>query len=231
VDKAKDVFLISKEEDFDLICSPVRASVLEMLVAFGPMPVREIAERMGRSATLIHHHVGILYRGGLLREHEREKRGKHVERIFALTTEDWRYDFETHPEVMAAGMIRIARIWGRHAERLLTKALKKNRKFSISMQRFLTTRAETGHLSEQAAQSVRDHLTAIRRIFEQERRRDGGTPFHIFWNYFPLAEDSPKEKNSPSPTASAKPKAKRPKSKPKPAKTIKKAVTKSLRNR
>ena len=230
MDKAKDVFLISKEEDFDLICSPVRASVLEMLVAFGPMPVREIAERMGRSATLIHHHVGILYRGGLLREHEREKRGKHVERIFALTTEDWRYDFETHPEVMAAGMIRIARIWGRHAERLLTKALKKNRKFSIPMQRFLTTRAETGHLSESAAQSVRDHLVAIRRIFEQERRREGGTPFHVFWNYYPMAVDSPKEKKSARPPASAKPKTKRPKSNARVAKTNKRASPRSQRD-
>ena len=231
MDKAKDVFLISKEEDFDLICSPVRASVLEILVAFGPMPVREIAERLGRSATLIHHHVGILFRGGLLREHAREKRGKHMERIYAVTTEDWRYDFETHPEVMATGMIRIARIWGRHAERLLTKALKKNRKFSISMQRFLTTRAETGHLSEQAAQSVRDHLTAIRHIFEQERRRDGGAPFHIFWNYFPMAVDSPKEKESSRPASNVKPKTQRPKSKHKASKTNKKVSAKSARKR
>lgn len=231
MDKAKDVFLISKEEDFDLICSPVRASVLEMLVAFGPMPVREIAERLGRSATLIHHHVGILFRGGLLREHAREKRGKHMERIYAVTTEDWRYDFETHPEVMATGMIRIARIWGRHAERLLTKALKKNRKFSISMQRFLTTRAETGHLSEQAAQSVRDHLTAIRRIFEQERRKEGGAPFHIFWSYFPMAVDSPKEKESNRPPSKVKPKTQRPTAKRKVSKKIKKDTGKSNRDR
>jgi hypothetical protein len=43
LNKSNDVFLISKEEDFDLICSPVRASVLETLIAFGPMPIREIA--------------------------------------------------------------------------------------------------------------------------------------------------------------------------------------------
>jgi hypothetical protein len=222
LDKSKDVFLISKEEDFDLICSPIRASVLETIVAFGPMPIREIASKMGKSATLIHHHVGILFRGGLLLEHAREKRGKHVERIFAVTTEDWRYDFETNPDVMAAGMLRIARTWGKHAERLLTKALKKNRRFTIPMRRFLTVRAETGYLSEQAAQSVRDHLTAIRRIFEQERTRTGGAPFHIFWNYFPMAEDSANDKGS-SPTKSGKkPKVKTPKSKSKAAKSVKK---------
>jgi len=99
--RSHEVFLISKEEDFDLICSPVRASVLEALVAFGPMSNREIALRLGRSATLIHHHVGILLRGGLVREHDRQKRGKHLERVFALRTEDWQFDYDSRPEVMA----------------------------------------------------------------------------------------------------------------------------------
>ncbi|MFO0012354.1 MAG: hypothetical protein ACK553_06400 [Planctomycetota bacterium] len=231
MDKSNEFFLISKEADFDLICSPVRASVLEILVAFGPMPIREIAGRLGRSATLIHHHVGILFRGGLLREHAREKRGKHIERVFAVTTEDWRYDFDTNPEQMAAGMLRIARTWGRHAERLLTKALKKNQRVTPSMRRFLTARAETGYLSEHAAQSVRDHLAAIRRIFEQERKKGGGAPFHVFWNYFPMAEDAPKEKNAGRSNSTDKPKAKRPKSKPKTSKTSKKPASKPARNR
>jgi DNA-binding transcriptional ArsR family regulator len=226
LNKSNEVFLISKEEDFDLICSPIRASVLEILVAFGPLPIREIAEKLGRSATLIHHHVGILYRGGLLREHAREKRGKHLERVFAVTTEDWRYDFESRPEVMAKGMLRIAKTWGKHAERLLNKALRKNKRFTLPMRRFLTVRAETGQLSEQAAQSVRDHLSAIRSIFEQERRRGAGDTFHIFWNYFPLSADSPKDRDKVSsrPKSGTKPKGKGAKSRPKGAKTPKKAT-------
>ncbi len=192
--RSHEVFLISKEEDFDLICSPVRASVLEALVAFGPMSNREIALRLGRSATLIHHHVGILLRGGLVREHARQKRGKHLERVFALRTEDWQFDYDSRPEVMAAGMLRIARIWGRHAERLLTKILKKDRGVTPSMRRFFTVRAETGLLGENAARTVREHLAAIREIFEQERKKESGSPFHIFWNYFPMSEEVPDKK-------------------------------------
>lgn len=189
--RSHEVFLISKEKDFDLICSPVRASVLEALIAFGPMSNREIALRLGRSAALIHHHVGILLRGGLVREYARQKRGKHSERVFELTTEDWRFDFDSRPEVIAAGMLRIARIWGRHAERLLAKILKKNRSVTPSMRRFITVRAETGLLGENAALAVREHLAAIRQIFEQERKKESGSPFHIFWNYFPMAEEVP----------------------------------------
>ncbi|MFM8396497.1 MAG: winged helix-turn-helix domain-containing protein, partial [Pirellula sp.] len=86
---AEDVFYIRRREDFDLFCSPIRASILEYLVAFGPMPAREISARIGRSAALTHHHLGILVRGGLVREIAREKRGKHLERIFAIGTENW----------------------------------------------------------------------------------------------------------------------------------------------
>lgn len=182
----KEVFHIRRREDFDLFCSPIRASILEYLIAFGPMSAREIAARIGRSAALTHHHVGILLRGGLLREVAREKRGKHIERIFAISTEVWKYDFETDPKAIAEGILRIARTWGRHSERLLGRVLGRSNGLSSHMQRFTTIRAETGRLSEKSAEAVREHLMAIRRIFERDRKRGEGEVYQIFWSYFPL---------------------------------------------
>lgn len=180
------VFHIRRREDFDLFCSPIRASILEYLIAFGPMSAREIAARIGRSAALTHHHVGILLRGGLLREVAREKRGKHIERVFAIRTEVWKYDFETDPKAIAEGMLRIARTWGRHSERLLGRVLSRSKGPSLGMQRIATIRAETGRLSEKSAEAVREHLMAIRRIFERDRKRGEGEFYQIFWSYFPL---------------------------------------------
>lgn len=182
----KDVFHIRRREDFDLFCSPIRASILEYLIAFGPMSAREIAARIGRSAALTHHHVGILLRGGLLREASREKRGKHIERVFAVSTEDWRYDFETDPAAIAEGLLRIARTWGRHSERLLSRVLGSGHGMSPHLQKFTTIRAETGRLSEKSAEAVREHLLAIRRIFERDRKRGEGEAYQVYWSYFPL---------------------------------------------
>ncbi len=207
----EDVFHIRRREDFDLFCSPIRASILEYLIAFGPMSARDIAARIGRSAALTHHHVGILLRGGLLREVSREKRGKHVERIFAVSTEVWKYDFETDPKAIAEGILRIARTWGRHSERLLWRVLSRSNGLSPHMQKFTTIRAETGRLSEKSAEAVREHLMAIRRIFERDRKRGEGEVYQIFWSYFPLenAEQSPASDMKASPKSKVRKKQKK----------------------
>jgi hypothetical protein len=183
---AAEVFYIRRREDFDLFCSPIRASILEYLIAFGPMAAREIAGRIGRSAALTHHHLGILVRGGLVREVAREKRGKHVERVFAIGTENWKYDFETDPEAIAEGILRIARTWGRHSERILARVFRESPSISPRMQRLITVRAETGRLSDASADAVREHLQAIRQIFERDRKRAEGEFYQVFWSYFPL---------------------------------------------
>ena len=183
---AAEVFYIRRREDFDLFCSPIRASILEYLIAFGPMAAREIAGRIGRSAALTHHHLGILVRGGLVREVAREKRGKHVERVFAIGTENWKYDFETDPEAIAEGILRIARTWGRHSERILARVFRESPGISPRMQRLITVRAETGRLSDASADAVREHLQAIRQIFERDRKRGEGEFYQVFWSYFPL---------------------------------------------
>jgi DNA-binding transcriptional ArsR family regulator len=182
----EEIFYIRSREDFDLICSPIRASILESLVAFGPMPAREVAARIERSAALTHHHLGILTRGGLVREVAREKRGKHLERVFAIGTENWKYDFDTDPRAIAEGILRIARTWGRYSERLLTGVFRDQRTFSPRMQRGLSVRAETGRLSEASAEALRGHLLAIRQLFEQDRKRGEGEIYQIFWSCFPL---------------------------------------------
>lgn len=182
----EEIFYIRRREDFDLFCSPIRASIMEYLVAFGPMSARDIAARLGRSAALTHHHLGILHRGGLVREVAREKRGKHLERVFSMGPENWKYDFETDPRAIAEGMQRIARTWGRHSERLLARVFKDQPTFTPRMQRMLSVRAETGRLSDTSAEAVREHLRAIRKLFEKDRKLGEGEVYQIFWSYFPL---------------------------------------------
>ena len=54
------------------------------------------------------------------------------------------------------------------------------------MQRLITVRAETGRLSDASADAVREHLQAIRQIFERDRKRGEGEFYQVFWSYFPL---------------------------------------------
>jgi DNA-binding transcriptional ArsR family regulator len=180
------IFVIRTEAHFDALCSPVRAAILESLLAFGPMPAREIAERVGRKVTLTHHHLGILVEAGMVAEGEKRKKGRHLERVFELIPEDFRFDFDAHPKVAAKGIMRVARTFSRFTERMLGQSLKGG--WTDRMKEHATFRSETARLRPESALEVRAHLLEIRRIFERERLDKVGDPFQIFWSFFPLSE-------------------------------------------
>lgn len=180
------IFVVRTEAHFDALCSPVRAAILESLLAFGPMPAREIAERVGRKVTLTHHHLGILVEAGMVAEGEKRKRGRHLERIFAIVPDDFRFDFDTHPKVAAKGILRVARTFSRFTERMLARSLREG--WTARMKESATFRSETARLRPESARRVREHLQEIRRIFEEERLDQEGDPFQIFWCFFPLSE-------------------------------------------
>jgi len=178
------ICIIRTAEQFDAICSPVRAAILEMLLAFGPMPAREIALKIGRPVSLTHHHVGILIDAGIVVEKEKVKRGRHLERIFELPCDDFRFDFGSSPKVAAKGMLRLVKTFGRFAERMFGRSLQRG--LTPLMKEFATFRCETAHLSRDSTLQVRGHLQAIRKIFERERVSLGGDRFQVFWSFYPL---------------------------------------------
>ena len=180
----KKTCVIRTAEHFDAICSPVRASILETLLAFGPMPAREIAAKIARPVSLTHHHVGLLVDVGIVVEKEKVKRGRHLERVFVLPFDDFRFDFDTNPKVAAKGMLRLVKTFGRFTERMFGRSLQGG--LTDLMKEFATFRCETAHLSKDSILQVRGHLQAIRKIFEQERGAPGGDPFQVFWSFYPL---------------------------------------------
>ncbi len=180
----ENICVIRNAGQFDAICSPVRAAILEMLLAFGPRPAREIALKIGRPVSLTHHHVGILISAGIVVEKEKVKRGRHLERIFELPFDDFRFDFDTNPKVAAKGMLRLVKTFGRFTERMFGRSLQGG--LTELMKEFATFRCETAHLSKDSILQVRGHLQAIRKIFERERGAPGGDPFQVFWSFYPL---------------------------------------------
>src|SRR5215207_4760376 len=67
------------------LTSPVRIELIGALQTHGPASVRELAERMGRPAAGLYHHVRTLERAGVLAEAERRKLGRREEAVYTLT--------------------------------------------------------------------------------------------------------------------------------------------------
>ena len=190
--KKKKVYVIRTASELDVICSPVRAAILETLIAFGPLPIREIAQHIGRPVNLTHHHVNRLVSVGFVVEQKSIKRGRHRERIFQLPFADFRFDFESHPQLAAQGMMRLMKTFGRYSERMLGRALQRG--ITPAMKELISFRCETARLSFRSIRQVLAHLAAIRAIFERQRARGTGEAFQIFWSCYPLANQRPKRR-------------------------------------
>lgn len=65
------------------IASPVRQELIAAL-GDGPATVRELAARLGRSPQALHHHMGILEKGGIVSSVDQREAGARPERVYHL---------------------------------------------------------------------------------------------------------------------------------------------------
>jgi AcrR family transcriptional regulator len=64
------------------VVSPLRLEIMGQFANGQPLSVKEIAERMGRPATAIHYHVGLLERSGLLKKTGERRAGRRREALY-----------------------------------------------------------------------------------------------------------------------------------------------------
>lgn len=81
------IHTIEGETQRRAISSPLRLEILGHFSAEQPLSVREAAERMGRPATAIHYHVGILLESGLLRKSGERRDGRRREAEYTKVAE------------------------------------------------------------------------------------------------------------------------------------------------
>lgn len=68
------------------MASPTRMAILQRLDAEGPASIRELAERLGRPATALYHHLAHLQKHGLVRITEHRDTGRRPEAVYAAAS-------------------------------------------------------------------------------------------------------------------------------------------------
>lgn len=68
------------------MASPARMAILQRLDAEGPASIRELAERLGRPATALYHHLAHLQKHGLVRITEHRDTGRRPEAVYAAAS-------------------------------------------------------------------------------------------------------------------------------------------------
>src|SRR5215470_14801865 len=74
-------------EQMRALASPIRIEMIGLFQSYGPMAIRELAERLSRPADGLYHHVRQLLRVGILRLEQTRRVGKRDEAEYELTAE------------------------------------------------------------------------------------------------------------------------------------------------
>ena len=189
--KQRKKLVIRTDAHWEAVSNPTRAEMLEVLSASGttPISIREIADAMGRSAGLIHHHMPVLQEAGLVLECEPRQLENRQEKTFIEAGAKWVYDIKSDPEAFVKGFLKKAKAASRANERSLEKAMASQSTAGLAaMHRNDVLRTETGRLSAEEAAAVREHIDAIMAIFSDARSRTEGEVSTMFWSFFPMGD-------------------------------------------
>ena len=118
------VFFIREDEQRRAISSPLRLELMGLFMEREPLSVATIAERMGRPATALHYHVGVLEKAGLLRRVGRRQSGRRPEALYLPVADAFKMEQPRDaPEEVAAMALKTLATAFRMAERDMKAAL------------------------------------------------------------------------------------------------------------
>lgn len=69
------------------LTSPIRLEILGLFMGTGPLSISDMAQKMGRPAGSLYHHVGLLEKAGILRKAGTRPKGKRFETLFEPVAE------------------------------------------------------------------------------------------------------------------------------------------------
>ena len=160
---SKSVYQVATKAQLQALAAPVRHDILDRLVAYGPMSVRDLAKALGRQPTSVYPHLQQLQRVGLVHPLPIPKgqgeRGRPAI-IYAPAAPKIRLTEAVQKPQNNRFMVKIAKAAGKQASRDFVAALKNPRRKNTGYAR------NHGFYRAISAPS-RERLTEINRLLEE----------------------------------------------------------------
>ncbi len=103
------IYFISTPRQLEVLSSPVRNEMIEVMMRLGSSTIGEIAEAMGRSAESLYYHMEQLRRVSAVRLVERRKGKRQLERVYELVANDFRINETAHSPAFRRALKKAAR--------------------------------------------------------------------------------------------------------------------------
>jgi len=177
-------------EQLDALASPLRLEIYGHFSPSEPLSVRELARRLGRSASSLYYHVHRLVEVELVREAGERPRGPRTETLYAAAAPGVRLEPDGSPEGRDA-ILRTLAAGFRMAERDLEAALEaRDEDGGADAQPPFATRLHVRMTPEQL-EEVRGHLRAaldllLRLADEPPHGPEAGSHYSLTLAFLPL---------------------------------------------
>lgn len=159
------ILTIRRDDQKRAIASPLRMELIGLFVDREKLSVAEIAERMGRPASAIHYHVGVLLEAGLLLRAGARRDSRRPEALYRPAADLFRMEHSRGKE--GAGTpapVKTMAAAFRMAEREMTAALSDPTVKSSGPHRNIMGARMHARLSKQDLAELNRHLRAIEKM-------------------------------------------------------------------
>ncbi|MFN5946604.1 MAG: winged helix-turn-helix domain-containing protein [Phycisphaerae bacterium] len=101
------VMRVTSPKQWEVALTPIRSEIVQGLRCLGPCSAAELGKMLDRPADTLYRHLEALQRAGYVVETGTRKRGRHVERLFDLTADDFAMGFaDASSPVGRQGIVR-----------------------------------------------------------------------------------------------------------------------------
>ena len=185
--KRPKTYLVRDPTQLEAVVSPVRHQLLRTLGALGPVTVKELAERMGRSPESLYYHVRALEEVGLLEQVDERRRRGRAEAVYATVARTLVTDpSQTSPAYVEA-MQRSAAALLRLADRQLSMAFDRQRRSRSRRPTALMIRQYHARLSAKAQRELVRRLEELAEFVQANDDPHAGEMIALTLALAPLA--------------------------------------------
>jgi DNA-binding transcriptional ArsR family regulator len=177
------------------LSSPVRIEIVGAFQSFGPMSIRELAEKMARPADGLYHHMRQLEKVHILRVKLTRRVGKRDESVFELTAERFGHTEMPRSPAMKKAIVQTAGAALRLASREFNRAVLEHKAQEGEQPPTCPGDLARTRLSRQKSWLTEDDLVALQALLDKvERflrvrmRRKQGRPFALTQVLVPLSK-------------------------------------------
>jgi predicted transcriptional regulator len=169
--RKRKTMVLRTEEQRRAFTSPFRMELIGLFLDREPLSVAQMAQRMGRSATSLHYHVGVLEKAGLLKRVGTQRAGRRSEGLYLPAADLFKVEQEREDVAAAKDALKTLSTAFRMAESDLRAALHDPRSKSGGPYRNLYGARVHCRMSKKDLAELNRHLRAIEKMLSQVQRK------------------------------------------------------------